>query len=628
MRVKESDILYDNDCDLIQQQQQQTPQPQLQLHHQQQLQNLINGNSINNHEDYLKFQKQKIEFALASVLNDMKQLDISTSNLNNNNNNNNSNGNMFKATHNVNKNILESKNSPLMINKNRCVIENNNDKIIPIYKPSKVIQIDENNSTNDEIDDEDDYYEPPDDDINEHNIKKISLIINNNDDINNIGSTSSSSSLSTSSTPLNHTHNHNNIHNGKVKMMLNNGNRTNSNNNSPSLNTKTTTDTLRSLNKLSNNNNGNNQSYQLQNTFNGNKEMLNKSIEEIKHLMQNDIVNHTSNGKTTTSTTVNQDISTTPNSKQFNNKNQNLLVYKSMQKIHDSIATPTSLTYTAPTNTCNGKNSNTINNHTFNSLRSPNLYRNSNNNNNLNNIKPNNTPTTTDNISSGSLLRNKSLNLDVICGNLNSNTLNIISSSPIASASTLNIPSITVTTMESPSLISSTVTATICFPTSTTTVSSVTVPINSTLSTQNDDTINTIQTKLSSSPEKTTQTQEISIKIGNEINNDNEKQLTLINTSSDDNQSINSSTNSFNQQVAKEIILSPSTPVLTKLNIQSQQAKESNTNMNTLTKKQPPPIMKKPDNADEILRKLGNSISTSPEGNVTIRLSKSRATDV
>ena len=74
-----------------------------------------------------------------------------------------------------------------------------------------------------------------------------------------------------------------------------------------------------------------------------------------------------------------------------------------------------------------------------------------------------------------------------------------------------------------------------------------------------------------------------------------------------------------------------STPIRNSTNEINEEKKIVNENQRieivNFDKQKPPPIMRKPENAEELLRKLAE-LKTSPDGNLTIRLSKSRATDV
>jgi hypothetical protein len=72
-----------------------------------------------------------------------------------------------------------------------------------------------------------------------------------------------------------------------------------------------------------------------------------------------------------------------------------------------------------------------------------------------------------------------------------------------------------------------------------------------------------------------------------------------------------------------------STPIRNSTNEINEDKKNVNETIEILNlyKQKPPPIMRKPENAEELVRKLAE-LKTSPDGNLTIRLSKSRTTDV
>ena len=230
----------------------------------------------NQNEDYLKFQKQKIEHALASVLDDMKQLS-DTNTL-------------------VNHRKSSNKNSSITFNNNQSEQKNDHNgngfgnKNLLMYK----------NNEKEEDEDEDDYVEPPDSD----DLKNFY-----DDDSNDIllSSSTSTSTTSTTNTSNNHKQANTNSFNGKLSELI-----------------------MKSIGKTTNLNNNSNTMSPTQsshNTFKGNKEILNKSIEEIKNLMQNE----------TTPTLSNIQQQQMQNS---------LLLAKSMQKTQDAV--PSSFTLKSP----------------------------------------------------------------------------------------------------------------------------------------------------------------------------------------------------------------------------------------------------------------------------------------
>ena len=274
-------------------------------------------NKINQNEEYLKFQKQKIEHALASVLDDMKQLDVNTLS-----------------------NKSSSKNSSLSFNNEQSEHGFAKQQIGPPYK-ARVLEI----SSKREDEDEEEYVEPPDDD----ELKNFC-----EDDSNEIILTSSTST-STSTIP-------------QVNVNNNNNNKTNN----------TVNDMI-----IKSNNNGVASSPMQINKFKGNKEVLNKSIEEIKNLMQ---------------------IDNTPN------RNGSYFLNNSLKKINELITTPTNHSFSNRVQQSPSLNSKRLlsNKIIENQSKSPIV-----------------STTTVDS------MPNKSFNLNVICGNVSSTTSN--AASPIMS---------------------------------------------------------------------------------------------------------------------------------------------------------------------------------------------------
>ncbi len=408
MKIKESDILNDE----IQR---------------------ISTNTQN--EEYIRFQKQKIEYALASVLNDMKQLDTNT---------------LSNKSTSKNSSIIFSTNE----NTNGFTTKNRIKSTTEDNKPKVTIHNSE---------DDDDYVEPPDDDEEFKNDDDIIL--------------SSSTSTSTSTIP----------------------------------NAKLLEDKISELIiKTAVGSSVSNTMSPLQNTFKGNKEILNKSIEEIRNLIQTEI---------------------TPKRQVNNNNNNSYLVSKSIQKIHES---------TTPT--------------TFSHLKSPSLSLNrlASINNKTDEKSPIPTTTTPPIDGLSSTLPNKSLNLNVICGNVKS-------SSMIASPIMRN---------------------------------------NNTLTKNSSILNNNHNNKLTNSTSTPIRNSNSSSSNNNENNNEQQQQL------------------NFDSKTIRSFLL-------------SEEQHDKNDQQQQKQKSAPPPIMKKPENADEILRKLsGGGCLASPDGNLTIRLSKSRATDV